>query len=62
VYNQSDIDHAKVIWARDMGSAGNLELIRYYRDRSACLVELNGTEPDANPARVSPYPFGESKQ
>jgi len=51
-----------VIWARDMGSAGNLELIRYYRDRSAWLVELNGTEPDANPARVSPYPFGESKQ
>jgi hypothetical protein len=51
VYNSADIDHSKVIWARDMGSAGNEELIRYYRDRSVWLVE-----PDATPARVWPYP------
>jgi hypothetical protein len=57
VYNRADIDRAKVIWARDMGSAGNLELIRYYRDRSVWLVE-----PDANPARVLLYPSEESKQ
>jgi len=56
VYNRADIDHAKVIWARDMGSAGNAELIRYYRDRSVWLVE-----PDAIPARVRPYPFEESR-
>ena len=30
VYNQADIDGSKVIWAREMGSAGNSELIRYY--------------------------------
>lgn len=56
VYNRAAIDGAKVIWARDMGTAANLELIRYYRDRTVWLVE-----PDANPARVSMYPFEESK-
>jgi hypothetical protein len=61
VYNQSDIDHAKVIWARDMGSAGNLELIRYYRDRSVWLVEPDQIDAGANPARVRPYPFEESR-
>lgn len=56
VYNRADIDHSRVIWARDMGYCGNEELIRYYRDRSVWLVE-----PDAVPARVSPYPAEEPK-
>ena len=50
VYNQADIDGSKVVWARDMDAADNLELIHYYRDRSAWLVE-----PDAIPARITPY-------
>lgn len=57
VHNGADIDHAQVIWARDMGPAENLELIRYYRDSRVWLVE-----PDANPVRVSPYQFEEPKQ
>ena len=57
VYNAADIDNSKVIWARDLGAAGNLELIHYYKDRTVWLVE-----PDAIPARISPYPFQESKQ
>jgi hypothetical protein len=52
VYNPADIDHAKVIWARDMGAAENSDLIRYYRDRTVWLVE-----PDSNPIRVMPYPL-----
>ncbi len=56
VYNRADIDRAKVVWARDMGPAGNLELIRYYRDRSVWLVA-----PDEIPARVWQYPFQVSK-
>jgi len=56
VHNGADIGNAKVIWARDMEPGGNLELIRYYRDRSVWLVE-----PDAVPARVSPYPLEETK-
>jgi len=56
VYNAADIDGSNVIWARDGDPAGNGELIQYYRDRNVWLVE-----PDAMPARVSPYPFQESK-
>jgi hypothetical protein len=62
VYNGADIDHAKVIWARDMGPAEDLELIRYYRDRSVWLIEPDQSEAGANPAGVSPYPFEESME
>jgi hypothetical protein len=51
VYNAADIDHSKVVWAREMDSASNVELLRYFTDRKAWLVE-----PDLNPPRVSPYP------
>jgi hypothetical protein len=51
VYNAADIDNSKVIWARDMSEAENLELIRYYKDRTVWLVQ-----PDIKPASVSLYP------
>jgi hypothetical protein len=51
VYNAADINGSQVIWARDMDAASNQELMRYYSDRQAWLVE-----PDANPPRVSPFP------
>jgi len=50
VYNEADIDTAKVVWARDMGPAQNKELIRYYRDRRVWLVE-----PDETPPKLSAY-------
>jgi hypothetical protein len=50
VYNDANIDAQQVVWARESGSAENLELIRYFRDRMAWLVE-----PDRIPPRVSPY-------
>ena len=50
VYNEADVDRAKVIWARDMGTARNKELIDYFRDRQAWLVEADETPP-----RVAPY-------
>ncbi len=50
VYNRADIDHSKVIWARDMGPAENLDLIRYYKDRTAWLVQ-----PDTAPPALTPY-------
>jgi hypothetical protein len=56
IYNAADIDASRVIWARDAGAAGNLELIRYYKNRKVWLVE-----PDAIPARVWPYPAQESE-
>jgi len=54
VYNDADIDHSKVIWARDAGSLDNAELIHYYRNRTVWLAE-----PDAVPARIVPYPMAE---
>ena len=51
VYNAADIDNSKVVWARDMSEADNLELIRYYKDRTVWLVQ-----PDMTPASVSLYP------
>ncbi len=51
VYNGADIDGSKVVWAREMDAADNVELTQYYRGRRVWLVE-----PDAIPARISPYP------
>jgi hypothetical protein len=50
VYNTADIDSAKVIWAREMDSANDLELIDHYKDRKVWLVQ-----PDTQPAET-PYP------
>ena len=55
VSNAADIDDAKVVWAREMGSNDNLELTGYYRDRSVWLVQ-----PDSLPAIVSPWPASKS--
>ena len=41
IYNRADIDHSKVVWARDMGSDKNQELLRYYPDRQIWFVDLN---------------------
>ncbi len=50
VYNEADIDGSKVVWARDMDTAKNNELIDYYKDRRLWLLE-----PDEKPVRVTPY-------
>jgi len=50
VYNKADIDASKVVWARELHAASNAELLEYFRDRQAWLVE-----PDFDPPRVSPY-------
>jgi hypothetical protein len=51
VYNSADIDNSKVIWAREMDAANNVELIRYYHDRNVWLVE-----PDVGQGKVNRYP------
>jgi len=51
VYNDADIDRAKVVLARDMGPSENQELIDYFKDRHIWLVEA-----DEDPPRISPYP------
>jgi hypothetical protein len=50
VYNEANVDASKVVWAWDMDANNNRELMKYYPDRKAWLVDLN-TEP----ATISPY-------
>jgi hypothetical protein len=45
VYNLSDIDHQKVIWARDMGDNQNEELLRYYSGRRVWLLDADALPP-----------------
>ena len=51
VFNSADIDASPVVWARDMG-AQNEELLRYYSDRNAWIVDVGG---DDGPFPVRPY-------
>lgn len=50
VYNEANIDAAKVIWARDMGSDANQELLSYFKDRRVWQVNS-----DALPSQLEPY-------
>ncbi|HEY2989129.1 MAG TPA: hypothetical protein VGL11_15460 [Candidatus Binatia bacterium] len=41
VYNDADIDNAPVVWAREMDSVQNQNLLDYFRDRKAWLLETD---------------------
>jgi len=49
VYNEADIDGAKVVWARDMGRSDNQELLDYFRDRRVWAVEGDSPAPQLRP-------------
>jgi hypothetical protein len=52
VYNDADIDAAKVVWARDMGKDGNQELLSYFKDRRVWRVNADAS-PSAEPSLKS---------
>ena len=49
VYNGADPDHAKIVWARDMGPEQNEELLRYYGDRRVWLLDADAISPQLVP-------------
>ena len=50
VYNEANIDGAKVVWARDMGEIDNRELLRYFANRQ--VWQLSAVDPDP---KLAPY-------
>ena len=51
VYNGSDIDGARVVWARDMDEANNQELVRYFPKRQVWKLAVK----DGVPAKLTQY-------
>jgi len=49
VYNDADIEQAKIVWAWDMGAAENQELIEWFKNRNVWLVEADDRAPHLSP-------------
>ncbi len=54
VYNRADIDHADVVWARDMGAEMNRALLAYFPKREAWVLQA-----DDGPEAITPYAAGD---
>jgi hypothetical protein len=57
VYNGADIDGSTIVWARDMGSEKNRELIDYFSDRKTWLLEADEILPHLVPYEMAPAPM-----
>lgn len=58
VYNAADIDAAKVVWARNMGAQPNQELLDYFKDRRAWLLEADQSPPIPSPYKSTQLATG----
>ena len=50
VYNRADIDHSKIVWAREIPGLDLAPLLKYFPDRQVWVVE-----PDVTPPKVTRY-------
>jgi len=55
VYNDADIDRAKVVWARNMNEVENRELINYFSNRNVWVLDA-----DQNPPQIQFYKSAET--
>jgi hypothetical protein len=51
VYNEPDIDHANIVWARDMGDQQNQELLHYFNGRHVWVMYGDEVPPKLEPYR-----------
>jgi len=49
VYNAADIDHAKIVWARDIPGQDLQPLLNYFKDRKVWLLQADQTPPELRP-------------
>jgi hypothetical protein len=54
VYNAADIDHAKIVWAREIPGISMTPLLDYFRDRHVWVVEPG--PPDSTLSSYKPSP------
>ena len=45
VYNDADIDRSRIVWAHDMGEAGNRDLLRYFSARRVWILDATSDPP-----------------
>ena len=53
VYNDSNIDSSKVVWARDMGNDANQELLTYFKNHRVWRVNADDSPPLLQPYQIS---------
>lgn len=51
IFNEADIDHAKIVWAREMDPSQNRKLLEYFKDRRVWLLKADTATPT-----LVPYP------
>jgi hypothetical protein len=51
VYNRADLERAKIVWARELNPASNVQVMRRFAGRKVWLAL-----PDQHPQRLIPYP------
>jgi hypothetical protein len=65
VFNEADIDRAKIVWAREMDVEQNRRLLEYFKDRRVWLLKAETWSPalvpyTAEAARIVRQPLANS--